>query len=83
MEGLYYFDGTILGRAFSHNGKLEGDVEAFRANGKPLAIDSFHNGVRVSRKFFKPTDSGATFFSHGKLQSLKDADVDWLLKKEQ
>jgi hypothetical protein len=81
MEEDFYYDGTILGRGFSYKGKLEGILETFTVKGNPLGIDSFHNGVRISRKYFNAPDSGAMFFSHGKLRPLKDGDVDSLLKK--
>jgi antitoxin component YwqK of YwqJK toxin-antitoxin module len=78
----YYYDGTILGRSFSYEGKLEGNLETFGANGRPIAISSFHNGVKVSTRYLIPRDTTSIkFFSNGKLRPLKDGDVDSLLKK--
>jgi hypothetical protein len=81
MVENFFYDGKILGRAFYYKGKLEGTVETFGVEGRPLGIDSFHNGVRISSKSFRYGDSGAMFFFHGKLRPLKDGDVDSLFKK--
>ena len=82
MEVSYYYDGTILGRGFSYKGKLEGNLETFNTEGRPIAIDSFHNGIQVSSRYFNSTDTATTkFFSNGKLRPLKASDVDSLLKK--
>ena len=81
MQVDYYYDGTILGRGFSYKGKLEGNLEIFGAKGKPIAIDSFHNGVKISSRSLIPIDTSAKFFSNGILRPLKTGDVDSLLKK--
>ena len=81
MQVHYYYDGTILGRGFSYKGKQEGNLEIFDAKGKRFAIDSFHDGVKVSSRMLIPIDTSAKFFSNGILRPLTDGDVDSLLKK--
>jgi len=81
MEVNYYYDGAILGRCFFYKGKLEGNLETFGAEGRLIAIDSFHNGIKVSSRSFNSPNTITNFFSNGKLRPLKDGDVDSLLKK--
>lgn len=81
MRVYYFYDGTVLARSFWYKGKLEGNLEIFSAKGQPIAIDSFHNGVKVSSRSIIPIDTSTKFFSNGKLRPLKAGDIDSLLKK--
>lgn len=81
MQVNYYYDGAILGRCFFYKGILEGNLETFGAEGRLIAVDSFHNGIKVSSRSFNSPDATTKFFSNGKLRPLKAGDVDSLLKK--
>ena len=81
MEVSYYYDGTILGIGFSYKGKLEGNLETFNTEGRPIAIDSFHNGIKVSSRSFHSPNTTTKFFSNGKIRPIKDGDLDSLLNK--
>lgn len=57
----YYYDGKLLAKGFSYRGHQEGNLKLYDSEEKLTAIDSFHNGIKISSKSFIKIDTSVPF----------------------